>query len=312
MTSTAGKSPSGLQTRVHGYATHAQGLALGAAEIDCDRPLLVMTSRDGRPWELSLWRCSNTRQSKCVSCSHRYRLRVQAVAADGLFSPSSKFYLLTLTAPGDVEHCKKKDCDRAPHCGHELCRCTPPGGVDLARWNPTCGRRWNSLLKLIEDHYGARPTYFRAVEVQDGKRREDAAGRGALHLHVLVRSDYVMSDRTLRKLAVDAGFGHSLTLDELAPGSRKAAHYVSKYVSKSCDMRDDVPWLVEDLDPVTGETIEKTVPTFRTWSQSRAWGKSMRELRLIARQKWDSTHPPAVALVLVDLAPAGTPDPPAD
>jgi hypothetical protein len=46
----------------------------------------------------------------------------------------------------------------------------------------------------------------------------------------------------VRKIAVKAGFGHECDVAELAPGSRKAAYYVSKYVGKSTDVRAEVPW----------------------------------------------------------------------
>lgn len=302
------------QTRVVGYATPDQIAQYGSDDLDCDRPLLAVTTVYGSAAGAldfpRIWRCSNHRESKCRPCARRYRRRVHDTAADGMHSADARYYLLTVTSPGMVEHCKVKGCSRAPHCRHEMCRCTPPEGVDLARWNPTCGARWNVLLKLLERHYGGRPTYFRGVEVQDGKRRDDNIGRGALHLHVLMRTDYVMSTRTLRRLAIDAGFGHALVLDELAPGSKKAAVYVSKYVSKACDSRDDVPWLVELLDPDTGKVTRKTDASYRTWSQSRAWGSSMQTLRTIARQKWEETRaqPPADsngagALVSVDPLP---------
>ena len=304
------------QTRVVGYATPAQVALYGSDDLDCDRPLLAVTTVYGaRPDPLDfprVWRCSNHRESKCRPCARRYRRRVQDTAQDGMHAPDGRFYLLTLTAPGMAQHCKRKGCSRAPHCPHEMCPCTPPDGVDLPRWNPTCGARWNVLLKLIERHYGVRPTYFRGVEIQDGKRREDNVGRGALHLHVLVRIDVVLTTAVLRRLAISAGFGHALVLDELAPGSKRAAVYVSKYVSKACDVRDEVPWLVETLDPETGKTHSKTDATYRTWSKSRAWGKAMHELRTIARRKWETTRENPPAGSAGSQQPLGREDPPPD
>jgi hypothetical protein len=252
--------------------------------LDCDRPVRWGVSDVGEPYRVEIWRCQDKRESRCRPCSARYRRRVQSVAAEGMYVADGILNLLTLTAPSEVgQHCKKPGCSSSS-CSHEKCACTPPGGVDLGEWNASAGRRWNHFLTLLKHHYGSRPAYFRAVETQDGKRRPDSlGGRGALHLHVPVRFPYVVSLRTLRRLAIQAGFGHSVDLQLIAPGSAhaaKVAAYVSKYVTKACDSRDDVPWAAEHTDPWTGEVrLVDARPTYRTWSQSRTWGKTLAELR---------------------------------
>lgn len=196
--------------------------------------------------------------------------------------------LLTLTSPGDVAHCKRRGCDGVK-CAHERCLCTPEGGCDLGLWNPSASKRWNHLLVLIEREYGGRPAYFRGVEVQDGKRCDDSrSGRGALHFHVIVRSDFAMSERTLRRLAIRAGFGHSLTYDVLDPASKLAAHYVSKYVAKAADERQDVPWTSLLVDPLTLEErlVDDERPTYRTWSMSRSFGRTLGQLRRAAATRY--------------------------
>jgi hypothetical protein len=285
--------------------------------MDCDSPLLAAVSVDGKPFTTETWLCQNHRASKCVPCATRYRRRVETVAGEGMWRRDGFFSLLTLTAPGDRLHCLKAGCDGsagalpatiyedlsavqrligpaspppAPRaaCSHEKCPCTAEGGVNLAEWNPSASKRWNHLLTLIERAYGQRPKYFRAVEVQDGKRREDGLGRGGLHLHVLVWMPYKISVKTVRQLAMAAGFGHSVDLQALAPGSKAAARYVAKYVSKSCDAREEVPWEVEVVDWETYEvTTEQRPATFRTWSQSKDWGTSMAAIRLVARRRWE-------------------------
>jgi hypothetical protein len=218
------------------------------------------------------------------------------------------YYLLTLTAPSEKgQHCKKPGCSRSD-CAHVKCPCTPRGGVDLAEWNPTASRRWNVLLRAVEHQYGDRPAYFRAVEVQDGKRRQDGEGRGALHVHAIVWTPRQWSERTIRRLAIAAGFGHAVDLKPIAPGSRGAAGYVAKYVTKSSDRRDEVPWCADVIDWSTGEMTSQDVPaTFRTWSRSSTWGKTMRELRLRDRERW------MAARVMAELAAEwGGPDGPDD
>lgn len=129
------------------------------------------------------------------------------------------------------------------------CRCTPEGGVDLARWNAEATRRWSRFLQELSRFVGAdRVTYddagrrhrrqglvyFRASEVQR---------RGALHFHVLMRrrdgAPLAITVRDLRRLAVKHGFGHAVDVQAVQPGH---ASYVAKYVAKAANDRKVVPW----------------------------------------------------------------------
>ena len=270
--------------------------------LDCESPLQVVRRLSTGELVPETWVCSNHRSSRCRPCAARYRRRVGSVALDGLRSPrtpDARDYLLTLTPPGDGPHCKKAGCGAAPFCRHELCPCTPWEGVDLAVWNTQASRFWNALLTLIERHYGTRPAYFRAAEVQDGKRRDDRLGRGGLHFHVLVSIPAQLARRgddgrwralpDLRRLAIEAGFGHEVDVQPIDGRSAGAAEYVTKlvagYVTKSADLRDDVPWLSYDVDRSTGEVTESTAPTFRTWSQSKTWGTTMAAIRAASLEK---------------------------
>lgn len=261
--------------------------------LDCESPLRVLVSDSGNEYR-EVWRCRNHRRSKCRPCATRYRGRVESVAADGMFRQGGFYYLLTLTAPGDREH-------RMP--SGKLCPCTPVGGVELSRWNPDAGRCWNRFLVAVERRYLVRPRYFRSAETQD---------RGALHHHVIVWSPRKLHVRTLRPLAMAAGYGHEVDLQALTPGSRKAARYVSKYVTKSADSRDEVPWWATWVDEETGEVCEGLAPaTFRTWSSSRDWGVSMQELLTQAVQKWRERHStPERSERQTGLVPIGPPESP--
>jgi len=118
--------------------------------------------------------------------------------------------------------------------------------------------------------------YMGAVEVQDGKRKHQmGGGRGALHRHALLVLDSPADVLALHEWVTAAGYGCSMDLEPLVPGSRKYARYVAKYVTKSCDARADVPWLRVQLDRETGELEDKTDATFRTWSSSQSWGLTM-------------------------------------
>jgi hypothetical protein len=275
--------------------------------LDCESPLLAVRQHPDGHLESEHWLCSNHRESKCRPCATRYRRRVQAVAAEGLGQLRPKGwreFFVTVTAPSESPHCMKAGCESAPFCRHQLCPCTPWDGIDLAEWNASAGRRWNHLLTLIERHYGTRPAYFRAAEVQDGKRRDDGIGRGALHHHVLVSVPYAIDKKTLRALAIEAGYGHVVDVQVVSRKSNAMAEYVSKYVAKSADRRSDVPWRQQRVDKTTGEVTESTDATFRTWSQSKTWGTTMariraemQELALELKRQRESSR----ALVTADL-----------
>lgn len=233
------------------------------AGVDCESPLRVVCGRcDYR----TVWQCQGHRESRCRPCAARYRRRVRAVADSGMRRAVGYLYLLTLTAPGRRAH---RLPDGTP------CRCTPEGGVELASWNTSHSRRWNHFrTRLRQAHPELQ--FFRGVEVQQ---------RGALHDHAMVWSAEPLSLAFLRTLAMDAGFGHSVDLAPCEPGSRKAAYYVSKYVTKATDKREDVPWLGELVNFATGEVTEGLVPgRYRTWSMSREWGDTMAQVRAVAAE----------------------------
>ncbi len=227
--------------------------------MECNQPLHVVC----RSCDYSTrWPCQSHRESLCRSCAARYRRRVRSVAYSGMQRERGNFYHLTLTAPGDKAH-------RLPN--GQPCPCTPVGGVELARWNADHSVAWNRFITALR-FYFPDLQYFRGIEAQD---------RGALHDHVLIWLPIgALEVPEVRRLAIQAGFGHSLELQSLVPGSRKASAYVSKYVTKSCDVRASVPWLGELLNPATGEvTIGRVPGKYRTWSMSESWGTSMGEIR---------------------------------
>lgn len=231
--------------------------------LDCDRPLVLVMSC-GHQWVKA---CGNHRESQCVPCSWKYRRRLVRIAESGCNRSDGYLYMLTLTAPG-------RDAHTMP--SGEVCPCTPDGGVDLSLWNPSASARWNRLRTELRRQTPALQ-YLRAVEVQK---------RGALHLHVLVWSPVPLDKASLRRDAMHYGFGHSLDLAEVVPGSRQYAYYVSKYVTKACDQRDDVPWRADCLDEETGEVRSmRTIASYRTWSASREWGLTMRALKDLMREQ---------------------------
>jgi len=107
--------------------------------------------------------------------------------------------------------------------------------------------------------------------------------RGALHRHLVLHAATPLRPHEVGDLALAAGYGcvHDV---QVIQSAEKAAWYISKYVTKSSGDRQHVPWVVETVDPESGEVQRlKTTPTFRTWSQSRSWGYTLRGLRDLAR-----------------------------
>jgi len=158
---------------------------------------------------------------------------------------------------------------------NEMCPCTPAEGVHLPSWNATAGRRWNLFITDLRRLFGKdiKVQYFKAAEVQK---------RGAIHYHVLLRflTPCTLKASQLRSIAIHHGFGHEIQWDHLEgeQGKAKVSAYVSKYVSKAADQRGEVPWV--DLE--TGE--RKVGKTWRTWTASRAYGSSMKDLRQQRRE----------------------------
>jgi len=232
--------------------------------LDCENPLLVECQDCGR---LDKWACTNHRQSKCRPCSARYRRRLVRIAESGTARTVGYLYLLTCTAPGDRAHTDTRT--------GRPCECTPTGGINLAEWNASHSRRWNHLRTVLRRDVPSLE-FLRGVEVQK---------RGALHDHALVWSPVPLSQESLRRMAIRAGFGHSLDLAPVVPGSRKAAYYVSKYITKACDSRDEVPWVGEYVDRRTGEIKRGLITArYRTWSSSRSWGLTMRDVRAVCAE----------------------------
>ena len=205
--------------------------------------------------------------------------------------PGRWLYFVTLTAPGDGGHCLPDG---------SVCRCTPAAGVDLARWNAghsACWNRWRTWLRSVVPGV----EFIRGIEVQK---------RGALHDHAIIDSPIPLPlarwKAEMRSRAIDAGYGHSFDVTEIAAGSRKAAFYISKYITKACDQRDSVPWAVDVIDLETGELIRGSgAATYRTWSSSRGWGMTMADARSACRdfvlRRRDVQHDELVARVAASL-----------
>lgn len=243
-----------------------------ALEVGCEQPYRLRCVLCGVD---RLARCGRASERACRPCAGRSRARVGVLAGTGLRGGRSGLFV-TLTAPSWRPH-------RIMHKGGRVgpwCRCTGGGASDLAAWNATAGARWNRFVQDVRRETGVDVQYFKGAEVQR---------RGALHFHVLVKAPGTMplflSVAAVRRLALKHGFGHEVDVQPI--DSRRHVGYVAKYVSKAAADRPEVPWRgrrrVERVDKATGEMVKgwrpSCRPTYRTWTASRGWGASMRQIR---------------------------------
>lgn len=265
--------------------------------LDCEKPVLLVRGCGA----VRVTKCEARREDKCGPCSSRHRRYLIRRAEMGCMA-AGWIYMLTLTAPGVCEHdrldpkldgtwanslhplalagWRKHPVESRPACPCRL----PEGGLE--EWNPTAGRRWNHMRTAL-----ARAVpgveFLRVVEPQD---------RGALHLHVLVRSPVPLDVLALQAYALAAGFGCSLDLSAM-PAAR-AARYVAKYAAKGYVVRANVPWKDHVLDKDTGEMRPRQTASYRTVSQSQGWGMTVSQIKAEIRASLGraaALHPPVVA-----------------
>ena len=255
----------------HGsHRVHVVGYLQGSRPdgLDCDRPLLVVC---GDCAARTVWRCKNHRESRCRSCSTRYRLRVRRIASEGLLTRCRTGHqgMLTVTAPSEGEHLGWViDWDHKEP--RPVCSCDQKMAGGLGTWNASAGRRWNRLRGDLARLYPGL-VYLRVVEIQE---------RGAIHLHVLVWTPKPLVLNEVQTLAMLAGFG--CVIDYEASIGTGHATYVSKYATKATDQRAEVPWDVLDLE--TGEVLAVKEAKYRNWSCSRDWGLTMKALEAGIRE----------------------------
>jgi hypothetical protein len=251
--------PRGL--RVAGY------LGRRVSGLPCWQPLRVIC---GDCAGQEAWACNGHRASACPPCSERYRRRLVRVADAGLDAHAARHrYMLTLTAPSLDGHRQWSLDPRVRGDDRPMCSCDRSAEGGLGAWNARAAARWNRLRTALARMYPGLD-FLRAAEVQK---------RGALHFHVLLVTDRPVDPVAVQRVALEAGFGCVLDLAPITDAKR-ASYYVSKYVTKSCDDRGNVPWSAVVCDEDTGEMrLMETLPTFRSWSSSRGWGLTMKEVR---------------------------------
>ena len=233
--------------------------------VDCARPLRAVC-RNPACGHVDQWACGVSSSAKCGPCSDRVRRHYSRVIETGLTDAPGHAYFLTLTAPGRDDH-RQWVQGRVTH--RPACSCHRHG-LTMGQWNAAESACWNRLRTALVRLVGSL-AYAGAVEAQE---------RGALHRHVVIRTETPLDPRQVQVLALEAGYGCVFDLQPIGSAAGMG-RYLSKYVTKGGD-RDRVPWHRDRIDTSTGELTTSTSPTYRLRSQSQTWGCTMRDVRAIS------------------------------
>lgn len=240
----------------------------------CHQPLRLVMSC-GRIREKA---CGVRDSDACPPCAEIANRRVRRKFEEGMRTLDGWYlYLVTFTCPGSSGHHRYIPGVAGDHgvCGCEL------KVSDVGEWNQRAASAWNWMrTRLVERYPGVG--YARVCEVQDGKRRADGRGRGALHHHVLLALPEKIDVSWLHERALAVGYGCVLDVEPVRDPAAVAA-YVAKYLTKGGRDRRACKWSVEVIDRQTGEvTREGAYPTYRAWSASKGFGPTIASLRELA------------------------------
>ena len=296
----------GAATRSSGTCPHRGVRVVGqvrrspGTRMDCDKPLRVVCGECG---ETTYWPCDTYGCPECGEKKRRRLTQVVDMGASSHLANGLRGWFVTLTAPGRKDHLRWYQGQRPAR--RPSCECHRHGRSD-GQWNAQEAKCWNRLRTAWARRQDV--TFIGSVETQV---------RGMLHRHVVVFTDGHVGHEDLQALALAAGYGCVLDVQELTT-AKEVARYVAKYVTKSSADRPNVPWVATVVDEATGEVRDMhTRATYRTWSSSRDWGVTMKQLRAVAAAQAQARarHLEVLAEVLAaDQAvglPADSTDPPA-
>ena len=241
-------------------------------------------------------RCQSGSRARCGFCSEIKAGDIAAIARSGWTDkPIDRAFMLTLTAPGFT-------WDRS-QCTHDGGRCSGARGCKsdpdaLARWHAQLARNWSDFITYLRRALpGCRVEYMKTYEPQK---------RDAQHVHAPMSVEGVVTEKRLRQVIAECaerwGFGPQLDvsmvdtkrvgLGECSEGVARAAGYVAKYVTKSCDR------MLTGIRMIDADGTER-MGRLRAWSASRGWGDTMKRCAE-RRAQWMA----AEALSAAGMAPA--------
>jgi len=105
-----------------------------------------------------------------------------------------------------------------------------PGPREVYAWNEQAGEYWERFVRLLRAEYPDK-------EIDVWKVWENQ-GRGALHVHGVIRGLKWIPMEVFRRIAVEAGFGPRIQLEACKVskgGVRGLLGYFSKYLLKAVD-----------------------------------------------------------------------------
>ncbi len=288
------------------YVQWAPGIGLA-----CLRPVCLV-SRCGYERRVP---CGTSRSLKCLPCAVSYRRRMVRMIQSGLTKHAGRhLYFLTVSSPGNQQHrAFVPKTLYVPGMHRPQCPCHE-SMQSVAEWNPRAGQCWNRLRTGLR-RLSPGLDFVRVAEIQNGTRRRDGVGRGAIHHHNILACDDVLDVVKVQELALAAGYGCVIDLVELDPSqgidaylTKTLGHKLGEYLTKASDERANTPWLADVADPDTGEIVKMhTMPTYRTHSESRAWGDTIKVIKQRNRDHAIRQAEIAAAIVHNEDSPADQP-----
>ena len=235
-------------------------------KIDCDSPVKMLYSCCGDSF---IKKCGATKEDKCYPCAQRSKMDKMLAMISGLNKSSMGFLLLTVTAPGIKElpweplacnHISSMECSGKIGCKVDE--------IDGAEYNSRMPKNWNRYMQAVRRLFETEIQYGKVFEAQQ---------RDVLHIHALLVGAPAWPikriKKELRRLAKVHGMGAQIDVKRVvgdSPNDKgRAVIYVAKYLTKGS----------KTLKTISKRTGEIRVGGYRDFTQSRAFGDTLKEIR---------------------------------
>ena len=214
-------------------------------------------------------KCGATKEHKCYPCAQRSKMDKKLAMISGLNKSPMGWIEITLTAPG------AKDLPWNPlACNHiSSIKCSGKIGckvdeIDGAEFNSRMPKNWNRFMQAVRRLFSEEIQYGKVFEAQT---------RDVLHIHALLVGAPAWSikriEKEFRRLALVHGMGAQMSVKRVvgdSPNDKgRAVNYASKYLTKGS----------KTLKTISGRTGEIRIGGYRDFTQSRAFGDTLKEIR---------------------------------
>jgi len=235
-------------------------------KINCDNPIKFLYPCCSYSY---IKKCGATKEDKCYPCAQRSKMDKKLAMISGLNKSPMGWIEITLTAPG------AKDLPwNLVACNHiSSIKCSGKIGckvdeIDGAEFNSRMPKNWNRFMQAVRRLFSEEIQYGKVFEAQT---------RDVLHIHALLVGAPAWSikriEKEFRRLALVHGMGAQMSVKRPvgdSPNDKgRAVNYASKYLTKGS----------KTLKTVSARTGEIRVGGYRDFTQSRAFGDTLKEIR---------------------------------